>query len=163
MSKIDMDKLAKALGGKRRGKIPTPKGGFFGAMKTARDVALLRRALKAKVEKILVLVTPQAVAVKEWGYVDIVSTKGRHITAYFEEELENDPHFANGNEFLPSEAQTKGKKFPKPGFYVWECIPTKHDPLDEWDEAYWTFEDGHWRKPLAEDKWPVAFRLPVSP
>ena len=47
--KLDTEKIAKGLGGKVVGKIPKPGGGFFGAMKTARDVATLQKArLKRK-------------------------------------------------------------------------------------------------------------------
>lgn len=42
--KLDVKKIAKGLGGKVVGKIPKPKGGFFGAMKTARDAATLQKA-----------------------------------------------------------------------------------------------------------------------
>ncbi len=42
VKKLNVDKIAKGLGGKVIGKVPKPGGGFFGAMKTVRDVAILQ-------------------------------------------------------------------------------------------------------------------------
>jgi len=44
--KLNVAEIAAGLGGKLIGKVPTPKGGFFGALQTARDVADLKKRKK---------------------------------------------------------------------------------------------------------------------